>query len=102
MFILILDTLPLDQELPPSHSRDIIKLFSIPHLKEYRSASMAAIPLTLKSTWNSYGKVLGLLLMIVLGILFPQFHALSAYIQYLLMIMLFFAFLDIDILPRSF
>jgi BASS family bile acid:Na+ symporter len=63
---------------------------------------MAAIPLTLKSTWNSYGKVLGLLLMIVLGILFPQFHALSAYIQYLLMIMLFFAFLDIDIQPRSF
>src|ERR1051325_3813419 len=63
---------------------------------------MAAIPLTLKSTWNSYGKVLGLLLMIVLGILFPQFHALSAYIQYLLMIMLFFAFLDINIQPRSF
>src|SRR5690349_21745171 len=63
---------------------------------------MTAISLNLKSTWNSYGKVLGLLLMIVLGILFPQFHALSAYIQYLLMIMLFFAFLDIDIQPRSF
>src|ERR1044071_9336665 len=40
--------------------------------------------------------------MIVLGIAFPQFHALSAYIQYLLMIMLFFAFLDIDIQPGSF
>jgi BASS family bile acid:Na+ symporter len=63
---------------------------------------MAATTLNLKSTWNSYGKVLGLLLMIVLGILFPQFHTLSAYIQYLLMIMLFFAFLDIDIQPGSF
>jgi BASS family bile acid:Na+ symporter len=63
---------------------------------------MAATTLNLKSTWNSYGKVLGLLLMILLGILFPQFHALSSYIQYLLMIMLFFAFLDIDIQPGSF
>ena len=56
----------------------------------------------LRSLWKSYGKALGLLLMIVLGILFPQFHGLAAYIQYLLMIMLFFAFLDIDIQPRSF
>src|SRR5512141_169867 len=63
---------------------------------------MTVIALNLRSTWNSYGKVLGLLLMIVLGILFPQFHALSSYIQYLLMIMLFFAFLDIDIQPQSF
>ena len=55
-----------------------------------------------KSLWTSYGKVLGLLLMIVLGILLPQFHALSSYIQYLLMVMLFFAFLDIDIQKRSF
>ena len=63
---------------------------------------MTALTLTLRSTWNSYSKVLGLLLMIGLGILFPQFHALSAYIQYLLMIMLFFAFLDIDIQAGSF
>jgi BASS family bile acid:Na+ symporter len=55
-----------------------------------------------KSLWRSYNKVLGLLLMIVLGVLFPQFHGLSIYIQYLLMIMLFFAFLDIEIHPRSF
>jgi BASS family bile acid:Na+ symporter len=55
-----------------------------------------------KSIWTSYSKVLGLLLMMVLGISFPQFHALSAYIQYLLMLMLFFAFLDIDIQPQSF
>src|SRR5690242_1604292 len=63
---------------------------------------MAATALNFKSTWNSYGKVLGLLLMIGLGILFPQFHVLSSYIQYLLMIMLFFAFLDIDLQPQSF
>ena len=63
---------------------------------------MAATALNFKSTWNSYRKVLGLLLMIGLGILFPQFHVLSSYIQYLLMIMLFFAFLDIDLQPQSF
>src|SRR5829696_2698446 len=56
----------------------------------------------LKSLWKSYGKVLGLLLMIVLGVMFPQFHGLSAYIQYLLMLMLFFAFLDINLEPHSF
>jgi bile acid:Na+ symporter, BASS family len=55
-----------------------------------------------KSLWNSYGKVVGLLLMIVLGVLFPQFHSLAAYIQYLLMFMLFFAFLDLELQPRSF
>ncbi|HEX9385114.1 MAG TPA: hypothetical protein VF918_02255 [Anaerolineales bacterium] len=63
---------------------------------------MTVTTFNLESIWNSYGKVLGLLLMIVLGVVFPQFHALSAYIQYLLMIMLFFAFLDIDIQPASF
>lgn len=55
-----------------------------------------------RSLWRSYNKVLGLLLMIVLGVLFPQFHGLSTYIQYLLMLMLFFAFLDIEIHPQSF
>jgi BASS family bile acid:Na+ symporter len=63
---------------------------------------MTATTINFKSTWNSYNKVLGLLLMIGLGILFPQFHVLSSYIQYLLMIMLFFAFLDIDIQTQSF
>ena len=57
---------------------------------------------TFRSLWTSYGKVLGLLFMIVLGILLPQFHELSHYIQYLLMVMLFFAFLDIDIKAESF
>ena len=63
---------------------------------------MTVTTLSFTSIWHSYGKVLGLLLMIALGILFPQFHALSAYIQYLLMIMLFFAFLDIEVRPGSF
>ena len=56
----------------------------------------------LKALWKSYNKVLGLLLMIVLGVTFPQFHGLSVYIQYLLMAMLFFAFLDINIQTQSF
>ena len=55
-----------------------------------------------KAFVNSYSKVLGLLLMIVLGMLLPQFHTLSSYLQYLLMAMLFFAFLDIDFQPQSF
>lgn len=55
-----------------------------------------------KSIFNSYSKVLGLLSMILLGVLLPQFHTLSAYLQYLLMGMLFFAFLDIKIQPQSF
>jgi BASS family bile acid:Na+ symporter len=63
---------------------------------------MAESIATFTSLWNSYGKVIGLLLMIVLGILLPQFGALAFIIQYLLMIMLFFAFLEIDIQPGSF
>lgn len=58
--------------------------------------------LQVQSLWKSYSKVLGLLLMIVLGVLFPQFHPLASIIQYLLMVMLFFAFLDIRIEPQSF
>lgn len=53
------------------------------------------------SRLKPYGKALGLLAMIVLGVLLPQFHVLSASIQYLVMVMLFFAFLDIDIQPRA-
>lgn len=63
---------------------------------------MADAILNFKSLWQSYNKVLGLLMMITLGILFPQFHTLASYIQYLLMLMLFFAFLDINIHPQSF
>ncbi len=43
-----------------------------------------------------YGKVFGLLLTMLLGALMPQLHHASFLIQYLLMVMLFFAFLDID------
>lgn len=57
---------------------------------------------SVKAVLNSYSKVLGLLCMILLGILLPQFHILSEYLQYLLMGMLFFAFLDIKIQPQSF
>jgi len=63
---------------------------------------MAATTFSIKSLWTSYNRVLGLLLMMVLGVSFPQFHRLSAYIQYLLMLMLFFAFLDIEVRPQSF
>lgn len=51
---------------------------------------------------KNYGKVIALLLMMVLGGLLPQFHVLSPLVQYLLMSMLFFAFLDIDVRPSAF
>jgi BASS family bile acid:Na+ symporter len=56
----------------------------------------------LKSLFNSYSKVLGLLLMIVLGVLLPQFYFLSAYLQYVIMAMLFLSFLDINLRLQSF
>ena len=63
---------------------------------------MSTNKLDFTALWKSYNKVLGLLLMMVLGGSFPQFHVWAPYIQYLLMIMLFFAFLDINIRPQSF
>ena len=45
--------------------------------------------------YNTYGKGLLLFLMMGLGFLFPQASKFSFLIQYLLMIMLFFSFLDI-------
>jgi BASS family bile acid:Na+ symporter len=68
----------------------------------YNSVIMADTFSNLQSLWKSYNKVFGLLLMITLGILFPQFHTLASYIQYLLMLMLFFAFLEINIHPGAF
>ena len=56
----------------------------------------------MKSFLQMYGKVLALLLTMVAGAFLPQFHFFEFLIQYLLMGMLFFAFLDIDINPRSF
>ena len=43
-----------------------------------------------------YNKVFGLLATMLVGALLPQFHSLTFLIQYLLMAMLFFAFLDIE------
>ncbi len=56
----------------------------------------------MKRILQIYGKVLALLLTMAAGALLPLFHTFSFLIQYLLMAMLFFAFLDIDIHPRSF
>ena len=46
------------------------------------------------------GKGLSLLATMVVGIFFPKAHTYSFLIQHLLMVMLFFAFLDIDLKPR--
>ena len=49
-----------------------------------------------------YGKIFGLLAAMALGATFPGAHRLSLLIQYLLMVMLFFAFLDIKFKPQTF
>jgi BASS family bile acid:Na+ symporter len=54
------------------------------------------------SLFKIYGKVFGLLATMVVGALFPRAHTLSFLIQYLLMAMLFFAFLDIEFKPEMF
>jgi bile acid:Na+ symporter, BASS family len=56
----------------------------------------------LKSFLKIQGKGFSLLLTMLIGALLPQFHAFSFLIQYLLMIMLFFAFLDIEFKPQTF
>lgn len=56
----------------------------------------------LNSFLKIYGKVFVLLVTMLLGALLPQFHALSFLIQYLLMAMLFLAFLDIKFKPQTF
>ncbi len=52
--------------------------------------------------FKSYGKVFVLLLVMLIGAFLPQFHTLSFLMQYLLMAMLFFAFLDLDFQPQMF
>jgi BASS family bile acid:Na+ symporter len=49
-----------------------------------------------------YGKVFGLLATMALGALFPQAHIFSFLVQYLLMVMLFFAFLDMQLKSQTF
>ncbi|MBN1453120.1 MAG: hypothetical protein JW963_19050 [Anaerolineales bacterium] len=56
----------------------------------------------LKSFFEIQGKGLSLLLTMLVGAFVPQAHAFSFLIQYLLMVMLFFAFLDIEFKPQSF
>lgn len=51
---------------------------------------------------QTQGKGLALLAVMMLGMLVPQAHVFSFLIQYLLMAMLFLAFLDIDFKPRNF
>jgi len=54
------------------------------------------------SLFKIYSKVFGLLVTMLVGAMFPQVHTLSFLIQYLLMAMLFFAFLDIEFKPEMF
>jgi BASS family bile acid:Na+ symporter len=56
----------------------------------------------IQSFLKIYGKVFSLLATMLVGALFPQVHVLSFLIQYLLMGMLFFAFLDIEFKPEKF
>jgi BASS family bile acid:Na+ symporter len=56
----------------------------------------------LNSFFKIYGKVLGLLGTMAVGAFFPQVHVLSFLVQYLLMLMLFLAFLDIEFKPETF
>ncbi len=49
-----------------------------------------------------YGKVFSLLATMMVGALFPQFHVFTFLVQYILMAMLFFAFLDIEFKPGMF
>ena len=54
------------------------------------------------SFFKTYGKVFGLLATMALGSLFPQVHVFSFLVQYLLMVMLFFSFLDITVTTQTF
>jgi BASS family bile acid:Na+ symporter len=54
----------------------------------------------IKSLLESQGKGIVLLLIIALGAVLPQLHVFTFMIQYLLMIMLFFAFLDLHFSPQ--
>jgi bile acid:Na+ symporter, BASS family len=54
------------------------------------------------SFFKIYGKVFALLATMALGALVPQVHVFSFLIQYLLMVMLFFSFLDIELRLQTF
>jgi BASS family bile acid:Na+ symporter len=54
------------------------------------------------SFFKIYGKVFALLATMALGALVPQVHVFSFLIQYLLMVMLFLSFLDIEFRLQTF
>jgi BASS family bile acid:Na+ symporter len=62
----------------------------------------AQLPSRWERLWRLYGRTLALLLTMVAGALCPQAQPASAILQYLLMGMLFFSFLDISITRKSF
>ena len=51
---------------------------------------------------RTYGKVIALIVTMVLGALLPQASSLTFLVQYILMAMLFNAFLDLDIDQQSY
>jgi BASS family bile acid:Na+ symporter len=55
-----------------------------------------------RNGWRLYGRTLALILAMAAGALFPQAHAASGLLPYLLTAMLFFAFLDLSITRESF
>jgi BASS family bile acid:Na+ symporter len=61
---------------------------------------MTDILVKIKSHFGSQGKGVVLLLIIALGALLPQLHIFTFLIQYLLMLMLFLAFLDLKFTPQ--
>jgi len=56
----------------------------------------------IRDFFTTQGKGLSLLLTMLVGALLPRAHVFSFLIQYLLMLMLFFAFLDIEFKPQRF
>lgn len=67
-----------------------------------KTAPMTAKISPLKTILQTQGKGSALLFSMLAGALLPQVHAFSFLIQFLLMVMLFFAFLDVELRPRSF
>jgi BASS family bile acid:Na+ symporter len=61
---------------------------------------MTDILTKIKSQFGSQGKGIILLLIILLGAVLPQLHIFTFLIQYLLMLMLFLAFLDLKFTPQ--
>ncbi len=59
-------------------------------------------PSLLKKIWRLYGRTLALILAMIAGSLVPEAESASSLLPYLLMGMLFFAFLDITITRESF